>query len=73
MANHCDARWRALRTSCVVTARHGLGHSDPCLLLRLSNALKRMDAANAHAVLSALALPRTGAGALSRRRFWQRN
>jgi hypothetical protein len=41
MAIYCDARWRALRTSCVVIARNGVDHSDPCLLLRLSNAWKR--------------------------------
>jgi hypothetical protein len=35
-------------------------HSDPCLLLRLSNALKRMDVVSAHAMISALALQRTG-------------
>jgi hypothetical protein len=57
----CDSRWRALLTSCVVTARCGLDLNDACLLLRLSAALKQMDAGSAHAVLNALALPRAGA------------
>jgi hypothetical protein len=56
----CDSRWRALLTSCVVTARCGLDANDVCLLLRLGAALKQMDVRSAHA-LSALALPRTGA------------
>jgi hypothetical protein len=42
----------------MVTARNGLDPSDPHLLLRLGNALKRMDAVSAHIVISALALPR---------------
>ena len=57
----CDSRWRALLTSCVVTARSGLDANDSCLLLRLTAALKQMDAGSAHAVLNALALPRAGA------------
>ncbi len=57
----CDSRWRALLTSCVVTARCGLDANDACLLLRLTAALKQMDAGSAHAVLNALALPRAGA------------
>ena len=57
----CDSRWRALLTSCAVVARCGLDANDACLLMRLTEGLKHMDAASAHAVLSALALPRMGA------------
>ena len=57
----CDSRWRALLTSCVVTARSGLDANDACLRLRLTAALKQMDAGSAHAVLNALALPRAEA------------
>lgn len=57
----CDSRWRALVTSCVVTARCGLDANDTCLRMRLSAALKQMDAGSVHAVLSALALTRVGA------------
>jgi hypothetical protein len=53
----CDSRWRALLTSCVVVARCGLDANDACFRLRLAEGLERMDAASAHAVLSALALP----------------
>lgn len=51
-----DARWRALQTSCCVVARRKLEVNDS-LLIRLNAALLQMDAKNAHAVLSALALP----------------
>ena len=38
----------------MVTARNGLDPADPNLLLHLANALKHLDAASAHAVISAL-------------------